>query len=141
MTSEESDKFVIAAVLTREGRYLVCRRPAHKRHGSMWEFPGGKLESGETLFQAALRELNEELNMSVISIGDAILTVRDPGSPYVVLFVPVDAEGEPQLVEHSELRWLLLKELHSLELAPTDRKFVEFMSKSAKSSQDIDGRC
>jgi 8-oxo-dGTP pyrophosphatase MutT (NUDIX family) len=56
---------VLAAVIRRQDRYLVCRRPAHKRHGGLWEFPGGKLEPGETLLEAARRELREELGAEV----------------------------------------------------------------------------
>jgi 8-oxo-dGTP pyrophosphatase MutT (NUDIX family) len=51
---------VLAAVVTRDGRWLLCRRPDHKRHGGCWEFPGGKLEPGETHGQAAARELMED---------------------------------------------------------------------------------
>ena len=46
---------VLAAVVRRDDRYLVCRRPAHKRHGGLWEFPGGKIHAGETLLGAARR--------------------------------------------------------------------------------------
>ena len=50
----------MAAVIERDGKLLVCRRPGHKRHGGLWEFPGGKLEPGETIVDAARRELDEE---------------------------------------------------------------------------------
>src|SRR5690242_21147044 len=68
---------VLAAVVLRYGRYLVCRRPAHKRHGGLWEFPGGKLEPGESLLDAANRELTEELNVSVVSVGEPIYSAHD----------------------------------------------------------------
>src|SRR5690606_20769929 len=60
---------VLAAVIRRDGRWLVCRRPAHKRHGGLWEFPGGKLEPGESLLEAATRELEEELAVRVTGVG------------------------------------------------------------------------
>ena len=64
---------VVAAVIERasdEGaRLLVCRRPAHKRHGGLWEFPGGKVEAGEDLLHAARRELAEELALETETAG------------------------------------------------------------------------
>ncbi len=56
---------VVAGIIWREGRYLAAQRPLHKRHGGYWEFPGGKVEEGESLEQALARELSEELTISV----------------------------------------------------------------------------
>ena len=112
----------------RDGdRYLVCRRPAHKRHGGLWEFPGGKLEPGESLLEAARREIREELGVDVRDVGKMMLAVADRGSPFVIEFVPVTIVGEPQCLEHSELAWVELCELRGLELAPSDRAFAEFL--------------
>ncbi|HSG49130.1 MAG TPA: NUDIX domain-containing protein, partial [Longimicrobiales bacterium] len=58
---------VIAAVIHRDGRYLVGRRPDDKRHGGLWEFPGGKLDPGESWLEAARRELSEELEMDAMT--------------------------------------------------------------------------
>ena len=118
---------VLAAVARRDGRYLICRRPAHKRHGGLWEFPGGKLEPGESLLDAARREMREELGVDVSEIGDPLLAVADTGSPFVIEFVPITIEGEPTCLEHSQLDWRSLEALAELELAPSDRKFVEFL--------------
>src|SRR5450432_2765139 len=71
---------VVAAVIQRGDEYLICQRPAHKRHGGLWEFPGGKLEPGETTFDAATRELREELDVHVVAVGDLMLSIDDPGS-------------------------------------------------------------
>jgi 8-oxo-dGTP pyrophosphatase MutT (NUDIX family) len=73
---------VLAAVIRDADRYLVCLRPAHKRHGGLWEFPGGKLEPGETLFDAARRELKEELGVQVVAVEDLVFSTQDPGSPF-----------------------------------------------------------
>ncbi len=118
---------VLAAVITRGDRYLVCQRPSHKRHGGLWEFPGGKLEPNETLLQAAQRELSEELDVSVTAIQEPLLSVRDPGSEFVIHFVPVTIQGEPQCFEHAELQWVGLHELASIELAPSDHAFAAFL--------------
>ena len=119
---------MLAAVVRDGDRYLVCRRPAHKRHGGLWEFPGGKLEPGESLLDAARREMREELGVDVRSVGDMLLAIADHGSPFVIEFVPVMIAGEPQCLEHSELAWAGLEELRALELAPSDRAFVEFIA-------------
>jgi mutator protein MutT len=118
---------VIAAVVERHGRYLICKRPPHKRHGGMWEFPGGKIEPGETNLQATRRELEEELGLSVQAIGDVWLSVCDSASGFIIQFLEVVAQGEPQLIEHTELQWLAPEDLRQLPLAPSDRQFVEFL--------------
>ncbi|HSJ13125.1 MAG TPA: NUDIX domain-containing protein [Longimicrobiales bacterium] len=118
---------VLAAVIRRGERYLLCRRPAHKRHGGLWEFPGGKLEPGETHAAAARRELAEELGVVAERAGDVAWSVRDPGSVFRIEFVPVSAAGEPQPLEHSALTWVTLAEALALPLAPSDRRFVEWV--------------
>ena len=124
----ESRQIVLAAVIERGGRYLVCQRPAHKRHGSLWEFPGGKVEAGESLMEAARRELKEELRMRATEVGRPRLSVAEDGSNFVICFADVEAEGEPVLLEHSALDWLTVEQLLALPLAPSDRLFVEHMS-------------
>src|SRR6185312_1165200 len=100
-----------AAVVVRDGRYLVCKRPAHKRHGGLWEFPGGKLEFGETHIGAARRELAEELGVQVISVAAPLFAVADPGSEFLIEFVPTSIRGEPRRLEHSELKWASIDQL------------------------------
>lgn len=115
---------VIAAVIVRDGRYLVGRRPDEKRHGGLWEFPGGKLEEGETLLHAAGRELGEELGMEAVAVGDILFSASDGASPYVIHFVAVEATGEPEPTEHTRVGWFTPHELAELPLAPADARFV-----------------
>src|SRR5437870_8881891 len=96
---------VIAAVIAKGDRLLVCRRAQHKRHGRLWEFPGGKLEPGEDDETAARRELAEELGLQVESVGEAELEIADAGSPFLIAFIPVEASGTPVCHEHSALAW------------------------------------
>jgi mutator protein MutT len=117
---------VVAAVISREDRVLVCRRPLHKRHGGLWEFPGGKCEPGETDALAIERELREELAVSVRSVGETLVALADPLSEFVVGFAPVCIEGNPECLEHSEIRWVAPDELRRMALAPTDRAFVDW---------------
>ena len=118
---------VVAAVIRDGGRLLLARRPAAKRHGGRWELPGGKLLSGETLARAAARELAEELGVRVLAVGEPEGSFRDPGSPYLVRFCPVEIEGEPRPLEHEELRWVTVEEARRLDLAPSDERFLELL--------------
>lgn len=120
-------KSVLAAVIERNGNYLICQRPAKKRHGRLWEFPGGKVKTGETHFEAAHRELAEELDVRVLSVGSPLFSIADPGSEFVIEFVPTAIHGSPQCLEHMDLRWMVLRDLPTLELAPSDRQFVDFL--------------
>ena len=117
---------VIAAVVARGDRLLVCQRPPHKRHGGLWEFPGGKTEPGESDADAARRELHEELGVEVVEVADEELAIADPGSPFLIAFVPVAIRGEPTCHEHTALVWGTPTELATLPLAPSDRRYVEF---------------
>ncbi len=115
---------VVAAVVTRDGRYLLGRRPDHKRHGGLWEFPGGKLDAGESWEQAAARELDEELGLRLTRVGRALFEVHDPGSPYLIRFVEVEVSGRVDAREHSAVGWFTRRELADMPLAPSDAAFV-----------------
>jgi mutator protein MutT len=115
---------VVASVIERGDRLLVCQRPAHKRHGGLWEFPGGKVEEGESDFDAVARELEEELGVRVLEVGGELFSMADPGSPFVIAFLPVEIEGEPRCLEHAALAWVTDEELLSLPLAPSDLQFA-----------------
>ena len=142
MTLAGKSRTVIAAVIVRDNRYLVCQRPEHKRHGGLWEFPGGKIEPGETFLEAATRELKEELNLTVVEIGAVLLTVSDNGTifdnvtvshlekdtGFLINFLQVETAGDPVLLEHQEVRWLTSKQLRTLPLAPSDRSFVKHLN-------------
>jgi mutator protein MutT len=117
---------VVACVIEREGRLLVCQRPTHKRHGGLWEFPGGKLEEGETRLDGARRELGEELGIQVTDVGPVDFAMVDPGSPFRIEFVPATAQGEPRCMEHTRVAWLTERELLELPLAPSDLAYVRY---------------
>ncbi|HVZ76574.1 MAG TPA: (deoxy)nucleoside triphosphate pyrophosphohydrolase [Gemmatimonadaceae bacterium] len=115
---------VVAAVIRRGEELLVCQRPPEKRHGGLWEFPGGKCEAGETDVDALRRELREELGVEVASAGEPTFELRDQGSRFLIVFIPVAIRGEPQCHEHVAMRWGRPDALVSLPLAPSDREFV-----------------
>ena len=116
---------VLAAVITRDDRYLICKRPAHKRHGDLWEFPGGKIEAGESDLEAADREMREELGVSATAVSEPLFVRQDPGSEFSIEFMPVEIVGTPREIEHSALAWVTVEEMLGYELAPSDRVFAE----------------
>lgn len=115
---------VVASVIEHDGEFLVCKRPAHKRHGGLWEFPGGKVENGESDFEAVKRELSEELGVNVIAVGAVQFSIADPGSEFMIEFLSVRIVGKPQCLEHASLAWVREHELLQLPLAPSDRRYV-----------------
>lgn len=111
-------------MIERGNRVLVALRPLEKRHGGMWEFPGGKVEGAETDLDALQRELSEELGLRVVTTSSPLAVFQDPGSQFLIVFVPVVADGEPECREHVAIRWVPWPDLAALPLAPTDHRFV-----------------
>jgi 8-oxo-dGTP pyrophosphatase MutT (NUDIX family) len=115
---------VVAAVIRRGDRYLVGRRPPEKRHGGLWEFPGGKVLADESRLDAAVRELDEELSLAVVTLGRLLLSVADEGSAFVIEFYETTTSGTPKALEHTEVGWFTAAELGRMDLAPADARFV-----------------
>lgn len=107
---------VVVAAVRRDGaRYWVCRRTENGRHGGlvgMWEYPGGKVEVGETLEAALAREMREEFGVE-IEVGQRLDTITSEscGRMYRVHFFETVFLGEPELRVHSEARWATVAEL------------------------------
>ena len=117
---------VVAALISQGDRFLICRRPAHKARGLLWEFVGGKVEPGETKQQALVRECREELNIAV-AVGDLFMEVTHVYPDLTVhlsLFRAVISEGTPQLLEHSDLRWITPAEIPDYDFCPADEEII-----------------
>ena len=115
---------VVAAIIRKENKMLLGRRPDHKRHGGLWEFPGGKIDEGETEVDAVTRELLEEFGVETVSVGKVVYECRDPGSPFLVRFLDVVIRGKPEPTEHTEMSWFEPESLPTVHLAPCDARFV-----------------
>jgi len=126
---------VLASVIRRGDHVLVCQRPLGKRHGGLWEFPGGKVEPGESDLAAVTRELHEELGIGVRSVGSPIFAMTDPGSDFIVHFLLVEVEGEARALEHAEIRWVRTTELVALDLAPSDAEFAAFLARLERDTE------
>lgn len=122
---------VVAAVIERDGRVLICRRTARQRHPLQWEFPGGKVEPGESPSQALARELEEELDISGAR-GDEIARYEFtyPGRPAVVLifFRVREFAGEPRNLIFEELRWEPAGKLGEFDFLEGDREFLRSLA-------------
>lgn len=122
---------VVAALIWRDGKFLICQRPAHKARGLMWEFVGGKVESGESKEQALQRECLEELNIG-ISVGGKFSEVTHEYSDITVhltLFNATISEGKPQKLEHEEIKWITPSEIPEYEFCPADKVFLDAIMK------------
>ena len=117
---------VVAALIWRGDRFLACQRPAHKARGLLWEFVGGKVEPGETKEEALVRECREELGVTV-RVGEVFtelthvypdLTMR------LTLFHAAIPEGEPQKLEHNDLRWITVGEMDDYPFCPADETIL-----------------
>lgn len=111
---------VLAALIARDGRWLLGLRPYDKRHAGCWEFPGGKVEPGESDAEAMARELREELDLTLVSLGAERFVQRDGDSPFEITFVEVDVAGTPRALEHVALAWVSAEEFAHHPLAPSD---------------------
>lgn len=116
---------VVACVVRRDGKLLLCLRPRHKRHGSLWEFPGGKLKRGERFLSAARRELREELGVTVTAVGEPLFEHADPGSDFTIHFVEAEIDRAPVLNEHIRAAWVPISHVLALPLAPADHVFAQ----------------
>lgn len=123
---------VVAGVLQREGRYLIGQRMAGDRHALKWEFPGGKVEAGESPHQALERELFEELGVRA-RIGVEIARYEHASNgrgPLVLLFHKVDSfEGEPTSAAFEQIRWESPEALLGYDFLDGDLDFVRRLAR------------
>ena len=118
---------VVAALIWQGEQFMICQRPAHKARGLLWEFVGGKVESGETKEQALIRECREELAVTV-SVGEIFMDVAHDYpdlTVHLTLFNTEIAEGKPQMLEPNAIRWITSREIPDYDFCPAD---VEILS-------------
>ncbi|WP_370147448.1 (deoxy)nucleoside triphosphate pyrophosphohydrolase [Streptacidiphilus sp. EB129] len=126
----EAPRVVVGGAVLDRGRVLAARRSAPAELAGRWEFPGGKAEPGETVPQALVRELREELGV------EARVLARIPGAWPVRAGLELQIwtaellSGVPEpLEDHSELRWLTLVELHSVDWLEQDRFALPYLAR------------
>ena len=126
---------VVAGVIFDNKKLLACQRPADKEAAGFWEFPGGKVEPGETLEQALTRELREELSLQVMVLDEMYrLEIDRPEKVLVLHFLWAfkRAGSEPIACENQQFRWLVPEAINSVEWLPSDQEFVDFLIQTRK---------
>ena len=144
MSSDSSILLVVAAALIDSGgRVLLQQRASHRSMPGLWEFPGGKVERGETPEAALVRELDEELGVAVdpAALEPVAFASEALGDRHLLLLLysTLTWEGEPQPLDASALRWATAAEMRELPMPPADMPLVDalerFLSKPFVSSE------
>ena len=123
---------VVAALIWQGDKFMICQRPSHKAREPLWEFVGGKVESGETKEQALIRECREELAVT-ISVGDVFMGVTHEYSDLTVhltLFNATISDGEPQKLEHNDIQWITPSEISNYEFCSADKEILDKLLQS-----------
>lgn len=119
---------VAAALVDLEGRVLLQQRPEGKSLAGLWEFPGGKVEPGETPEAALIRELEEELAIVVphACLAPATFASASLGDRHLLLLLYITRKwtGVPRALEATALRWVKPNEMHALPMPPADRPLI-----------------
>lgn len=118
---------VVAAIIERSGLILIARRPAHADQPGMWEFPGGKVERGESQSAALTRELQEELGIYAVPAAYVASHQREVSGRIIHLHAwhVTEFSGELTAHEHSQLAWVTPEEAFAHDLAPADIPLLE----------------
>ena len=119
---------VAAALIDSDGRVLISQRPPDKMLGGLWEFPGGKIEAGERPEQALIRELDEELGITVREACLAPLAFASHAYPEMHLLMPLFIcrrwEGLPSSQEGQPLKWVRPRALRDFPMPPADEPLI-----------------
>lgn len=136
MESKKQPMLVVAALCRHEGRVLVLRRKAGLSHAGLWELPGGKVEVGESLREALVREIREELGVdcetdNLVGIGHS----NNPDQPITLVALEAILLREPkQSTDHDEMKWIGPEDLASLPLGVAD---LEILSQNLRGESEL----
>ena len=118
---------VVAALIWKGNKFMICQCPANKARGLLWEFVGGKVELGEAKEQALIRECREELAIE-LCVGDVFMDVTHEYpdiTVHLTLFNATIAEGEPQKLEHNDIQWISPSEIQNYNFCPADEEILK----------------
>ena len=131
---EQTPLDVAIALIEKDGTYLITQRVHDDSFGGYWEFPGGKLESEETLENCLIREIQEELGMTVLVKSKALVVEH----PYPVRMIRLHcffctvADGEPQTLECAQWKWVLPHELSEFQFPPASSRVIHLLQKMSR---------
>lgn len=114
------------AILNSSNEVLVALRPKHKHQGGLWEFPGGKVEPGESVQDALARELREEIDLTVLACEPLLVSEHDYGDKHVKLdvWLVTRHEGQARGLEGQQVAWVAISDLSSLEFPAANLSIV-----------------
>ena len=118
---------VVAALVWENEKFMICQRPANKARPLLWEFVGGKVESGETKEQALVRECQEELDIT-LDVGEPFMDVVHEYPDidvHLTLFNAKIMSGVPRLIEHNDIAWITPNEISRYEFCPADQEILK----------------
>lgn len=121
---------VTAGIIRNGGKFLIARRSTHKQLAGFWEFPGGKIEEGETAEASLERELLEELGISV-TVGDFFMETEHQYEDKTILLKAYFCNilsGEITLHDHDQIEWVETSEFKNYIFAPADRPFIKVLN-------------
>ena len=120
---------VVASVIKKDNKYLIAQRNRNKHFSYHWEFPGGKVDQGETFESALHREIKEELSIE-IKIHEKISSQKhkdDKIDVEVHYFLCEHSSGKIKLSEHEDISWATKEDLFDYKMAPGDSKIIKFL--------------
>jgi A/G-specific adenine glycosylase len=129
---------VTAAVIRKNGRLLIAQRPLGGRLGGLWEFPGGKVEPGETLKQCLRREIKEELGVR-IKVGKPITSIDHAYTHFKITLHAFECElvsGKPQALQVQDFKWVRMSELKKYAFAKTDLRIIETLKNDPRRTRN-----
>ena len=130
---------VVAALIEADGRFLACQRPAHKARGLKWEFLGGKVEPGETLETAIIRECREEIGvtLSVQGIAAEVTHHYAEVDVHLTLLRASIECGTPQKLEHADIRWITMDEAQQYPFCEADQELLAIVSDKLQKKEEV----
>lgn len=122
---------VVAALVKNGDKFLICQRPKNKARGLLWEFVGGKVENGETEAEALKRELREELDVSIetVRLFERVLHEYPDLTVYLSVYEARIVSGEPKMLEHNDIKWILPREIDDYDFCPADEAILRKIKK------------
>ena len=123
---ETGIRVIVGAAIVEDGRVLACERSDPPEVAGKWEFPGGKVEAGESEEEALIRECEEELGV-LVAVGERVGhdVLLGHGRSVLRVYLATLVKGQPAPLEHSEIRWLAKDELGDVPWLPADAPIVE----------------
>ena len=122
---------VVAAVIEKDNKIFCAQRNLTKSMGGKWEFPGGKIEEGETKEQALIREIKEELGC-LVKVNELITVVKHEYENYFVtlnVYACEVIDGTPKNLEHIDFKWCEKERLKELDFVEADYQFLDLLMK------------